>query len=220
MTNPDPERVAENSEFALSSKENLDIITNADRTVTYDPPLVVNRKDAHRQGLWHRAIHIWVFRPSSTPSNGYPQVDVLLQLRSKHKMLYPLTWDASSTGHVSAGQTTRQAAVSEAFEELGLSLTEDDLVPASSFVVDMDPVEVDLGELGTELFWNREVVDMFVVRLDNDPELCPQETEVAALRWVPLQEFIEDGYGGYLEGGSTVLCPKFVEQLQGVVGTI
>ncbi len=79
----------------------------------------VLKSRAHTLGLWHRTAHVWLYRP-----NG----QVLLQLRSPGKDLYPRMWDISAAGHVGAGETPEHAAVRELHEELGIRATNQELV--------------------------------------------------------------------------------------------
>ena len=53
------------------------------------------KSEAHKDGLWHRAVHIWLYN-----SKG----EILLQWRAKNKLLYPEMWDISAAGHVSASE--------------------------------------------------------------------------------------------------------------------
>ncbi len=70
------------------------------------------RGAVHRDGDWHRAIHIWVVREGRL---------VLLQRRATTKDLEPGKLDVSVGGHVRAGETFIDA-MREAEEELGLVL--------------------------------------------------------------------------------------------------
>jgi len=76
------------------------------------------KSEAHKNGLWHRASHIWIYN-----SRG----DILLQLRAKEKLLFPDMWDVSVGGHVSAGENPATSGLREAREEIGLKLSEEDL---------------------------------------------------------------------------------------------
>lgn len=83
---------------------------------------VVERGMAHRYGLPHRTVHIWIIR--KRPDGG---VDVLLQKRSENKDGYPGCYDISSAGHVRAGDDYMVSALRELSEELGMHVGEEEL---------------------------------------------------------------------------------------------
>ena len=74
--------------------------------------VVKPRKDIHKAGDWHQAVHVWIVSKK--------QCSVLLQQRVWTKKLYPGRFDISSAGHVQAGQTPLETAIRETEEELGL----------------------------------------------------------------------------------------------------
>ncbi len=76
-------------------------------------PLKISRmrSEAHRSGLWHRSAHIWIYNNKS---------EVLLQLRSGSKSIFPDRWDVSSAGHIGAGEVPIESAIRELEEELGI----------------------------------------------------------------------------------------------------
>ena len=76
------------------------------------------KDEVHRDGDWHRAAHLWIV----TQDNR-----VLLQRRSDSKESWPGMWDVSVAGHINAGESARDAAVREAFEELGLRFAPEEL---------------------------------------------------------------------------------------------
>jgi isopentenyl-diphosphate Delta-isomerase len=76
------------------------------------------KSEAHRDGLWHRVIHVWLYN-----SKG----EMLLQLRSRKKPFFPGTWDISTAGHVGAGEEPPTSAVREMEEEIGIKARENDL---------------------------------------------------------------------------------------------
>ncbi|MBN2095250.1 MAG: NUDIX domain-containing protein [Candidatus Aenigmarchaeota archaeon] len=96
------------------ANEFFDIVDENDLPTGIQKP----RSVAHRDGLWHRVIHVWIYN-----SRG----EVLLQLRQKDKDTYPNVWDLSVGGHVTAGSSIIDAAKREVFEEVGLNLKESDL---------------------------------------------------------------------------------------------
>ncbi|MCK5672412.1 MAG: NUDIX domain-containing protein [Spirochaetales bacterium] len=76
------------------------------------------KSEAHRSGLWHRSSHIWIFNNKS---------EILLQLRSGEKNIFPNLWDVSAAGHIGAGEKPINSAIRETEEEIGLTAAPKDL---------------------------------------------------------------------------------------------
>jgi isopentenyldiphosphate isomerase len=74
----------------------------------------------HRDGDWHRSLHVWVVLDGRAP-------ELLLQRRSAGKDTWPSALDVAVTGHFRAGETLG-AALREADEEIGLTLAPRDVV--------------------------------------------------------------------------------------------
>jgi 8-oxo-dGTP pyrophosphatase MutT (NUDIX family) len=81
----------------------------------------------HRDGDWHRSVHIWVLleTPEASSSRGPA---LLFQRRSRAKDTWPGALDVAVGGHLSAGETVADA-LREAEEEIGLSLGPGDVIP-------------------------------------------------------------------------------------------
>ena len=71
------------------------------------------RREVHRLGLKHRAVHVLVFN-----SRG----ETFLQKRSMTKDREPGKWDSSTSGHVDSGEDYDACAVRELREEIGLTV--------------------------------------------------------------------------------------------------
>jgi isopentenyl-diphosphate Delta-isomerase len=133
------------------------------------------KSKAHREGLWHRAAHVWIY-----DSDG----NVLLQLRSKRKALYPGLWDVSVAGHIGAGDDPAETALREIGEEIGLSsIKQEDLffykVKKASIVFD--------GMTNNEFYY------IYFLKYDGPKEaLKRQEEEVDDLRFVPVAQALEE----------------------------
>jgi isopentenyldiphosphate isomerase len=91
---------------------------------------IKDRVDVHRDGDWHRSVHIWIVRPSERA--------VLIQKRSEDKDTWPGYWDASVGGHLSAGESYEDA-YREVEEELGVPVELDRLVPLGVLAIDLQP---------------------------------------------------------------------------------
>ena len=70
------------------------------------------RKQVHRDGDWHRSVHVWVV--------DLVRREVVLQQRSPHKDTFPNRWDISAAGHIENGADSRETAIRELAEELGV----------------------------------------------------------------------------------------------------
>jgi isopentenyl-diphosphate Delta-isomerase len=154
----------------LSSEktEYLDILDEKGRktgeSVPYD--------EAHLKGLIHMAVHVWMMNP---------QGELLLQRRSPNKGTYPNHWDISAAGHVSAGQTSLEAARRETEEELGLDL------PDSAFKYLFSVEQHIVLKNGTYI--NNEFNDIYLVQTDkNINEMQLQEEEVAEIKWISVND--------------------------------
>jgi len=74
----------------------------------------------HRDGDWHRSLHVWVVLDERGP-------ELVFQRRSAAKDTWPGKIDIAVTGHFRAGESLA-AALREADEEIGLPLTTADVV--------------------------------------------------------------------------------------------
>ena len=82
----------------------------------HDQPIgITSREDAHRLQLFHRAVHLYAIGPTG---------GLILQRRSMLKDTESGLWTVSCSGHVDRGETYRDAAKREMFEELGVSIEE------------------------------------------------------------------------------------------------
>lgn len=129
--------------------------------------------DVHREGLRHRTAHVWIVDEAG---------NVLLQKRSASMRFYPNHWDATVGGHIDSGETSREAALREMREEVGLYVSESALVPIGSFAGHMRNED--------ESHIENELIDVFVVRLDVRPsDLSIDAGEVGAVRALAREEF-------------------------------
>jgi len=68
--------------------------------------------------LYHQTIHVWFYTNDQK---------ILLQKRASVKKVFPNHWDVSVAGHIGAGEKIESAAIREVQEEIGLSISENDL---------------------------------------------------------------------------------------------
>ncbi|KAI7725152.1 hypothetical protein M8C21_013898, partial [Ambrosia artemisiifolia] len=135
-----------------------------------------DKSAVHRDGDYHRAVHIWIFAESTQ--------QLLLQKRTDWKDSWPGLWDISSAGHVSAGDTSLITARRELQEELGITL------PNDAFEL----LYVYLQESVTNdgKFIDNELDDVYLVTtLDPIPleAFTLQESEVSAVKYISIEDY-------------------------------
>ena len=132
------------------------------------------RSEVHRDGDWHRAVHIWIL-------NG--RREVLLQRRCPTKDSNPNMLDVSCGGHLSAGDDSLTAAVRELKEELDLDVNANELNFIKTFKN---------SSKYTETFINNEILDMYILRTDKDiNDMKYQEEEISEIFFVSYEKLKE-----------------------------
>ncbi len=130
------------------------------------------RSEVHRDGDWHRAVHIWILN-----NNG----DVLLQRRCATKDSNPNKLDISSAGHLSAGDDSLSGAIRELKEELDLDVKAEDL----QFIK-----TIKKPSKYTDTFINNEFDDLYILIIDKKiDDMKFQEEEISEIMFVPYKEF-------------------------------
>jgi len=126
------------------------------------------------KGLWHRTARLFVYNP-----NG----EILIQLRSANKDLYPNRWDVGAAGHVSAGESYEDAAIREAGEELGMFFQKNDL----------ELLQIDKYEGGYGKFTEKVFAATYLVRFEGGlDKFALQEKEVQELKFIFADDLAVD----------------------------
>lgn len=134
---------------------------------------VVDKEIAHRDGLWHKAIHVWIINDKN---------EVLLQYRCSEKKLYPNMWDVSFAGHIGAGESSVEAVIREGKEELGIDVDLERL----EFLMTM------VEKVKYEKILSNEFIDVYILRQNiNINEIALQKEEVADAKYVSINEFFD-----------------------------
>jgi isopentenyldiphosphate isomerase len=89
--------------------ETFDVVNERDEVAGRN-----TRREVHRLGLRHRAVHVLVFNARG---------EWFLQKRSMEKDRQPGLWDSSASGHLDSGEDYDACAVRELHEELGLQVS-------------------------------------------------------------------------------------------------
>ncbi len=139
---------------------------------------VVERSEAHIEGIRHRTAHIWVTR---LRDDG--RVQVLLQKRSQNKDSFPGQFDTSSAGHIQAGDKPMESAIRELEEELGIHAGPEDLDYAGTFHIEYNM------EFHGKPFRDNEIAFVYVYKGPVDEStLTLQTEEVEEVDWFDLVE--------------------------------
>ena len=140
--------------------------------------IVRERGVAHRDGSPHATSHVWAIRENDR--SGY---DLLLQKRSKGKDSNPGCYDISAAGHVAAGDDYPATALRELWEELGIRT---DLAKLRFVGIHRGGFEQVFYE---KPFRDYEISAVYIYQEPIDEnELCLQQSEVEAVRWMDYRE--------------------------------
>ena len=130
------------------------------------------KKEIHTKGYYHNTAHVWLYTKDG---------DILLAQRAASKKICPLLWDVSVAGHVDAGESIEHGAIREVKEEIGLTLSENDLTKIG---VSECFQSYDNGIMDNEFHHT------YISELKIKPtELKIDKTEVAAIKLVSLDSF-------------------------------
>ena len=142
------------------------------------PGLVKARAAVHRDGDWHRAVHVWVAGHDDEVGPF-----LLMQRRSLSKDTWPGVLDATVGGHCRAGESLAET-LRETEEEIGVIVAMRDLLPLG--------VRVCANEVPELGIYDRELQDVFLL-LDDRPltEYRPHPAELAELIRIPLAPLID-----------------------------
>ncbi|CAN1814483.1 Nudix hydrolase 3, partial [Linum perenne] len=157
---------------AATTEEHFDVLTKTGEKTGVSKP----RGAVHRDGDYHRAVHVWIFAESTQ--------QLLLQKRSDCKDSWPGQWDISSAGHISAGDSSLVSARRELEEELGIRLPRDAF---ELIFVFLQECVINDGK-----FINNEFNDVYLVTTTDPIPLeafTLQESEVSAVKYISYEEY-------------------------------
>ncbi|XP_050218196.1 nudix hydrolase 3-like isoform X2 [Mercurialis annua] len=156
----------------MIEEECFDVLTETGEKTGISKP----RSEVHRNGDYHRAVHVWIYAESTG--------EVLVQKRADGKDSWPGLWDISSAGHISAGHSSLITARRELEEELGITLPKDAF---ELLFVYLQQCVINDGS-----FINNEYDDVYLVTTLHPIPLeafTLQETEVSAVKYIPFEEY-------------------------------
>lgn len=131
----------------------------------------IKKSDAHVTGAWHKAAHVFIVNSKN---------ELLLQQRAGNKYRDPNKWQHSASGHVSAGEDSRTAAIRETEEEIGIKIKPEELRNLFS-----------IKEIyRTPKVFDCEICDVFLVKKDiKSTDIKTEDGEVIATKFVSVDNF-------------------------------
>lgn len=162
----------------------------------HPPVLIVDENDepvgtapieeVYQKGLRHRVARVMV-------EDG--EGNIALQKRSSTIIGYPNCWDNSAGGHVDEGESYKQAAERELFEEIGVK----------------DELQA-VGGFSTNVVDNDRIVNrfsrVFKVTVDRDISFAVHKKEVSEVRWFSVEQvktLIEESPDAVTDGLSEII---------------
>jgi len=185
-------------DFAQDPDERFDLVTASGTPLG----IAKRRADVHRDGDWHRSIHVWIYGVDAD------EPFLLVQRRGLEKDTWPGRLDATAAGHLAAGEV-----VSDAFREIEEELG---IVPGPDRLRWIG-TRVSVNEHPPALL-DRELQEVFLLR-DDAPLAAydPNPAEVDALVRLPLDAVLalfagerERVEGTALHARSKVLTPATI----------
>jgi isopentenyldiphosphate isomerase len=151
------------------------------------------RWQVHRDGDWHRAIHLWI----CGVEHGVPFLDV--QRRGLEKDTWPGRLDATVAGHLGTGEDI-EAALREVDEEVGLTITMQDLLHAGT--------HVSVNDL-SESRRDREFQEILLARMDQPlTDYRPNRDEVDGIVRIRLEDAIALLAGERASASAWIVTPE------------
>jgi isopentenyldiphosphate isomerase len=130
------------------------------------------KSEAHKNGWLHPTVHIWFYTDSG---------EILIQKRAEDKKSFPDLWDVSVAGHIETGEEAIISAIREIKEEIGLSVTPDQLLKIGIFKEKFEH---------SEKFKDNEIHHIYLCRLITDiRSLKIQKEELSEIRLISIDSF-------------------------------
>ena len=156
---------------------------------------ILSRKEVHRLGKYHRAIHLYLFNSKN---------EILLQKRAPSVDQGAGVFTISVLGHVDAGEFSSATVRREVEEELGIDASQLKFDFLFSFFQEA---------FVSETYIERQFSDVYVTYTDLDIDLIKfDRSEVAELKFVPFESFLE-----MVSNKSSGLAPVYEDECRDLV---
>lgn len=189
--------MADNPSLRAQNPDELFDVVDADGNPTGQ---IKRRAEIHRDGDWHRALHVWIYGRR----DGEPFL--LFQRRGRFKDTAPGRLDPTVGGHYGAGETIGDVW-REVEEEIG--------VRAVAAEMRFAGVRVRSSERETGII-DREIQDVYLWRRDDPLDgYRPNGTELEGLVEIPVADIIAVYQGRQDRFAATTLDAKTLQALRG-----
>ena len=156
---------------------------------------ILSRKEVHRLGKYHRAIHLYLFNSKN---------EILLQKRASTVDQDPGVFTISVLGHVDAGEFSSATVKREVEEELGIDASQLKFDFLFSFFQEA---------FVSETYIERQFSDVYVTYADLDITLIKfDHSEVSEVKFVPFEIFLE-----MVSNKSSGLAPVYEDECRDLV---
>ena len=134
---------------------------------------IASREECHKKGLYHKAVVVFIINSKN---------EVLIQQRSSNKKLWPSKWDITAGGHVDAGEFGYEAVIRETKEEIGIDITEKDLLFIGSTISHNEQNDI-INNHFNEFYIVKKDLDIKNIKLDLE--------EVQDIKWISKEEILK-----------------------------
>ena len=126
---------------------------------------VITRGDDIPKNLYHLVVHVCIFNAKN---------QMLIQQRQTFKEGWPNMWDVTVGGSAMIGENSRQAAMREVAEELGLKIDLENTPPVIT------------------KYFSEGFDDIYILEKEIDiSKLTLQYEEVQAVKWAGIEEILD-----------------------------
>ena len=131
-----------------------------------------DRKIVHQKALWHKTVHCWLYDKDG---------NVYFQIRKDEKTFY-----TTASGHVSAGETLKEAFGREIYEEIGIKLDYE-----KAELIEVVNFKMDRKNKDGSMFKDRAFANVFGYLIDDNVTFNMDPNEVIGIVKVSANDALE-----------------------------